>query len=53
MLEHGNYKFISYENENDFTAIPDLLPDDTDDEVLDAYYKLITEPTPFDPSDDS
>ena len=52
MLEHGNYKFISYNDENDFTAIPDLLPDDTDAEVLDAYYKLITTLTPSEQPDD-
>jgi hypothetical protein len=42
MLEHGNYKFLSYENENDLTAIPDLVPDDIDTDVLNAYYELIT-----------
>jgi hypothetical protein len=42
MLDHGNYKFMSYDNDNEFLSIPDLLPDDIDAEVLREYYTLIT-----------
>jgi hypothetical protein len=45
MLEHGNYKFISYgdvQDKDDYTSIPDLLPDDIDADTLREYYKLIT-----------
>jgi hypothetical protein len=46
MLDHGNYKFMSYDNENEFTAIPDLIPDDIDADVLNEYYTLITSTDP-------